>query len=200
MRNQTAAVIPLAFMLLSAITLLGLVDLGFDLRHGVSRFHLISEIAILLLSLGSICWLGSVWARTRDVAVSATDVLDRHRLGLAENIESQLRAWGLTKAESCVAMFLLKGISHQKIASCCNRSERTIRQHAVAVYQKSGLAGRAELAAFFIEDLLPPHDSRDGLTQGLATAERRQSTPSLGRKAAPPPPHPLSEPRAVSHT
>jgi hypothetical protein len=33
----------------------------------------------------------------------------------------------------------------------------TVRQHAVAVYRKSGLAGRAELSAFFLEDLLLPH-------------------------------------------
>ena len=34
--------------------------------------------------------------------------------------------------------------------------ERTVRQQALAVYAKAGLAGRAELAAFFLEDLLVP--------------------------------------------
>jgi hypothetical protein len=33
------------------------------------------------------------------------------------------------------------------------RSERTVRQHAVAVYRKAGVAGRAELAAFFLSGL-----------------------------------------------
>ena len=33
------------------------------------------------------------------------------------------------------------------------RSERTVRQHAVAAYDKAGVAGRAELAAFFLTDL-----------------------------------------------
>jgi len=41
------------------------------------------------------------------------------------------------------------------------RSERTVRQHAVAVYRKSGLAGRAELSAFFLEDLLLPRSAED---------------------------------------
>ena len=37
------------------------------------------------------------------------------------------------------------------------RSERTVRQHAVALYHKAGVGGRAELAAFFLGDLvLPP--------------------------------------------
>ncbi len=50
------------------------------------------------------------------------------------------------------------------------RSERTVRQHAIAVYSKSGLAGRAELAAFFLEDLLLPQQGRrdsDRSTGGL---------------------------------
>ena len=31
-----------------------------------------------------------------------------------------------------------------------------MRQQSLAVYRKSGLSGRAELAAFFLEDLLLP--------------------------------------------
>jgi len=48
---------------------------------------------------------------------------------------------------------LLKGQGHKQIAAATGRSERTVRQHAVAVYQKSGLGGRAELAAFFLDSL-----------------------------------------------
>jgi hypothetical protein len=33
----------------------------------------------------------------------------------------------------------------------------TVRQHAVSVYEKSGLQGRAELAAFFLEDVFLPN-------------------------------------------
>jgi DNA-binding NarL/FixJ family response regulator len=35
-------------------------------------------------------------------------------------------------------------------------SERTVREHARAIYQKAGLTGRAALSAFFLEDLLAP--------------------------------------------
>lgn len=42
------------------------------------------------------------------------------------------------------------------IAGAMATSERTVRQHAVQVYEKSGLGGRAELAAFFLEDLKIP--------------------------------------------
>jgi hypothetical protein len=35
-------------------------------------------------------------------------------------------------------------------------SEATARQQAAAVYRKAGVAGRHDLAAFFLEDLLAP--------------------------------------------
>jgi hypothetical protein len=31
-----------------------------------------------------------------------------------------------------------------------------VRQHAIAVYHKAGVGGRAELAAYFLDDLMPP--------------------------------------------
>lgn len=41
------------------------------------------------------------------------------------------------------------------------RSERTVRQHAIAAYQQSGLGGRAELSAFCLEDLMLPDAAWD---------------------------------------
>ena len=40
------------------------------------------------------------------------------------------------------------------IANLRATSERTVRQRAKDVYRKAGLSGRAELSAFFLEDLL----------------------------------------------
>jgi DNA-binding NarL/FixJ family response regulator len=37
--------------------------------------------------------------------------------------------------------------------------ERTVRQHAVAVYDKAGLVDRAELAAFFLDGVRLPTTS-----------------------------------------
>ena len=79
--------------------------------------------------------------------------------GLGAAIELQFERWGLTPAEKDVALLLLKGLGHKEAAGVLERSERTVRQHAIAVYRKSGLAGRAELAAFFLEDLLLPQQA-----------------------------------------
>ncbi len=77
--------------------------------------------------------------------------------GLAAQIQKQFDAWQLTRAEAEVGMLMLKGLSHAEIAAMRNASERTIRDQARAVYRKSGMTGRSELSAFFLEDLLPPH-------------------------------------------
>jgi DNA-binding CsgD family transcriptional regulator len=157
-------------LLLLAVAAGGATDLVLDLPHAPGLFHVAFELALLGLSLGGIAalWLG--WARARRRLVHArasserlrgerdawrarTEVL---RQGLGEAIDAQFRAWSLTPAERETALLLLKGCGHKEIATLCNRSERTVRQHAVAVYRKSGVAGRAELAAFFLEDLLVP--------------------------------------------
>ena len=59
-------------------------------------------------------------------------------------------------AEEEVGLLLLKGLSMKEIADLRGTSERTAREQAGAVYAKAGLSGRAELSAFFLEDLLPP--------------------------------------------
>lgn len=81
--------------------------------------------------------------------------------GLGFAVDGQFHSWGLTPAESEIALLLLKGHSHKSIARATGRSERTVRQHAVAVYHKSQLGGRAELAAFFLGDLALPRLGED---------------------------------------
>ncbi len=82
--------------------------------------------------------------------------------GLSRAIAAQFRVWGLTDAEADVAGLMLKGLSHREIARLRHCSEVTVRQHATAVYRKSNLSNRAQLTAFFLEDLLP--DQGDGAT------------------------------------
>ena len=57
------------------------------------------------------------------------------------------------------------------------RNERTVRLHAVAVDQKSGLAGRAELAAFSLDDLpLPNRTVTEPPSMPVILAGRRAPT------------------------
>ncbi|MFD0982327.1 helix-turn-helix transcriptional regulator [Tropicimonas aquimaris] len=73
--------------------------------------------------------------------------------GLSAAIERQFSDWDLTPAEADVAGLLLKGATLREIAVLRRTSEATTRQQAQSVYRKSGLASRAELSAYFLEDL-----------------------------------------------
>jgi len=87
--------------------------------------------------------------------------------GLGAAIDRQFHRWGLTDAEREVALLQLKGLRHKEIAELRKTSERTVRQQALSVYRKSGLSGRSDLAAFFLEDLLlPPATASVGPASG----------------------------------
>ncbi|MBW2290180.1 MAG: LuxR family transcriptional regulator [Deltaproteobacteria bacterium] len=158
-------------VLLAAIAAFGAIDLVLDRPESPWSFHVLFEITFVALCLGSVFLLWRGWAGANYGLVrSQQDLRDREaerdhwrtratRLldGLGAEIEAQFDRWSLTPTEKEVALLLLKGLGHKEAATVMNRSERTVRQHAVAVYKKSGLSGRAELSAFFLEDLLLPH-------------------------------------------
>lgn len=156
--------------LLAAIALFGATDLVLDRPASLFSAHVLFELAFIALCLGGVAYVWRGWLGTRAALAGSQQALrdreverDRWRdeanrllAGLGVAIEAQFERWGLTPAEKEVALLLLKGLGHKEAAVVLARSERTVRQHAIAVYRKSGLAGRAELAAFFLEDLLLP--------------------------------------------
>jgi DNA-binding CsgD family transcriptional regulator len=161
--------LPLTVLLL-AIGAGGAVDLFLDAPEDWRSFHVLYEVAMITAALGLVAWLWRGWWRAEVSAGALRHTLaerqaerdawrrraERALEGLGRAVDEQFGAWQLTPAEREVALFLLKGHGHKQIAALTGRSERTVRQHAVAVYQKSGLRGRAELAAFFLEDLAVP--------------------------------------------
>jgi DNA-binding CsgD family transcriptional regulator len=95
-------------------------------------------------------------ARVAEAAAAGSEWRRRSQLllaGLSEAVERQFADWGLTAAETEVAGLMLKGMSSKEIARARATSEATIRQQAQSVYRKSGLSNRAELAAYFLEDV-----------------------------------------------
>ena len=161
---------PLALgALLLAIAAFGTADLVLDRPARWLSPHTLIELGFVALCLAAVACLWRGWMRARrGLEVSAQRLAEREAerdawrrrtdqllRGLGAEIEAQLARWSLTPAEQEVALLLLKGLGHKEIASVTARSERTVRQHAVALYRKAGVAGRAELSAFFLEDLIP---------------------------------------------
>lgn len=93
------------------------------------------------------------FARARAEGDRWRETARAHIDGLQNAIQERFERWRLTASETDIALLMLKGLSHKEIARLRNSSEATVRQQATAIYSKSGLASRAELSAFFIEDL-----------------------------------------------
>lgn len=91
---------------------------------------------------------GESWREDRQPELAA--------LGLA--IEDEFRKWQLSPAEIDIAGLMLKGATFKEIALARDTSEATIRQQAQSIYRKSGLSGRAELSAYFLESLFDATD------------------------------------------
>jgi DNA-binding CsgD family transcriptional regulator len=160
---------------LAAIIVGGTVDLILDQPESWLSFHVVFETLMIVgaLLLTTTLWLGW-WKSSRSVAELRTSLEEREEerdawrrnarsalVGLSRAIDEQFREWKLTPAEREVALLLLKGHSHKAIAKHTDRSAATVRQHAASVYRKADLSGRAELAAYFLEDLMLPAEERE---------------------------------------
>ncbi|MBS1120571.1 MAG: transcriptional regulator, LuxR family [Deltaproteobacteria bacterium] len=174
--GELASTLGMALMLAVLATLM-IIDLVADVRVGTTPFHAsIEGSAIAVAAIGAITFVrrlrGSMREahELRDRAEDLTVRLEASRQdaerwrreadtfisGLATAIDQQLARWGLSPAEQEIALLLLKGLGHKEIAELRGVTETTVRQQARSIYRKSGLGGRHDLAAFFLEDLLQP--------------------------------------------
>lgn len=157
-------------LVLAFIAILVGFDLLTDLKEGVVFWHVFVEGAIAVIALFGVFYIlrGSVKLKHQleEEISNFTDYKKEAELwkiesrkyldGLSKAIDQQLSKWNLSTAEKEVAFLLLKGMSLKEIAEIRNTAEKTARVQSMAIYSKSGLAGRSELSAFFLEDLLVP--------------------------------------------
>jgi DNA-binding CsgD family transcriptional regulator len=157
-------------LLLAGIVAGGAVDLVLDAPADWLSAHVVYEVILIIGALAASVWLWRGWHRAAESAATLRRSLAERQSerdawrarahqaldGLGRAVEDQFLGWGLTPAEREVALLLLQGHGHKQIAAATGRSERTVRQHAVTIYRKAGLGGRAELAAFFLADLRLP--------------------------------------------
>ena len=148
-------------------------DLSDDIAEGASLWHMVPEVFIVfitvLTSILGLLYLMKIKERSDvykkrvgELETINTDWQKRTRAyseGLAIEIDRQMDSWELSKAEKEIALLLLKGLSNKEIAEVRATSEQTIKQQSSAIYRKSKLNSRAELSAFFLEDLLVTKES-----------------------------------------
>jgi len=114
---------------------------------GVELLVFLSITAILFIELRRVSQLRREVSREQDKTARLSGEL------LAV-MRDQFSRWGLSPSESEVALLLIKGLSMKEISLARDVKEKTVRQQATGIYAKSGYAGRHELAAHFIEDLM----------------------------------------------
>lgn len=155
---------------LGLLILGGVVDLVLDRPSTWRSFHVLFEVGLVAAGVVLATALGMGWLRAERSAGALRVDLERRKAeaaawetrargameGFTRLVDEQFDAWGLTEAEREVALHLLRGHSHKAIARSTGRSSQTIRQHASALYAKSGLSGRAELSAWFLAGLPVP--------------------------------------------
>jgi DNA-binding NarL/FixJ family response regulator len=164
-------------LLFGLIALLVGLDLGLDVRGGARLYHVAAEALGATLALGGAIVLAREMRRAaREAQELGLALRDERRssarwreeaerfqkgaegaiAGLAVAIDREFERWQLSPAERAVGLLLLKGLSHKEVAELRGVSDRTVRQQARTLYAKAGLDGRADLAAYFLEDLLSP--------------------------------------------
>jgi DNA-binding CsgD family transcriptional regulator len=152
-RRQTVALsLFLIVQTLGTVFFVG--DVIGDLREDPVSVHFIFEAGVTaVLVLGIIF---GVWALrlTIDLLRAQEAALDVARGALSQVIKTQFQSWALTPAERDVGFLALKGLDVAEIASMRGAAQGTVRAQLTKIYSKAGVSGRAQFAAFFVEDLL----------------------------------------------
>lgn len=159
---------PVAVFVILSLFLAG--DLAADVVDGVGPMHLTIEVAAVLVALLGIVGTAKQLRRALRQAGELERDLEGTRVQLERSrceaeallrrvgkaIDGHLASWALTHAEREVALLILKGLSYKEIAAARGTTERTVRHQALGIYRKAGVTSRAEMAAFFLQDMLAP--------------------------------------------
>lgn len=165
-------------ILFAAVAVVMLADIVLDVRAGADRVHVALETLVVILATAGAATLltqlrrarrratelGSRLSRASDEAARYRREAEAHLRGLSDAIDRQFEQWGLSASEREIGFLLLKGLPLKDIAAARGTSERTVRAQALALYRKASVSGRAELSAFFLEDLLAPPAPEGGLS------------------------------------
>ncbi|MCO5112986.1 MAG: LuxR C-terminal-related transcriptional regulator [Bdellovibrionaceae bacterium] len=156
----------------ACLMLLAAFDLWFDFKHGIPAKHLFFEIFVLFVSILGFNYFVAIWYRQeqkknltfqslhqklqeRETEIhSLQGQVKTYKEEFRGEVERTFRSWGLTKSESDVAGFLLKGLSLKEIADLRSSNERTVRAQCGSIYKKSKLNGRSQLSSYFLDDMI----------------------------------------------
>jgi DNA-binding CsgD family transcriptional regulator len=152
-RQQTAALaVFLVIQSLGTVFFVG--DVIGDLREDPTSVHFIFEALVTAALVLGIMFGAVALRRTTDLLRAQEAALEVARGALSDVIDRQFQDWALTPAERDVGFLALKGLDVAEIAELRGAAQGTVRAQLTRIYSKAGVSGRAQFAAFFVEDLL----------------------------------------------
>lgn len=153
------------------------IDVTNDFIHeGITRWVLLDLALFFFVGLG----VGYILYQTsRDLRTTHGHLLQARKdledfrnknrevlRNMRDAILSQFQGWGLSPSETRIAEFLIRGYSTRQVGAMLKKSERTVRNQALAVYRKSGMTGRSDLSAFFLQDIMGEEEEGHNVVQG----------------------------------
>ena len=157
-RSQTIALA--AFMLMQAVAAVFFVaDATRDLFEKPPGAHSIIEALIAVTLVAGIFLAGWQLRLTLERMYAQERALDTARGDFIRIIDAQFDDWGLTPAEREVGLLALKGLDISEIARLRGAAQGTVRAQMTRIYAKAGVSGRAQFAAWFVEELLGELDA-----------------------------------------
>ena len=123
------------------------------IRSGMILHLLFETLATLALFVG----FGLTWrqiARLRRSAIGDAVKLHRLRGDFDTMLHQRFAIWGLSKAETDIALLSLRGLKITEIAEMRHTRDGTIRAQLSTIFRKSGMKSRTELLAYFMDEFL----------------------------------------------
>lgn len=112
------------------------------------------EVVVALALLAGVILGGAyIFRLLREVRLRQATVAIA-RGALSRLLVQRFIEWGLSAAESDVALFALKGCSIAEIAKMRSAASGTVRAQLSQVYAKAGVSSQAMLMSLFLEDLM----------------------------------------------
>jgi DNA-binding CsgD family transcriptional regulator len=152
-RAYTLAVL-IIVNLLCAMFFLSDVVRDFEALKSGEQLHLIVEAlasaALLFTSIFLSIELKKLIERNAAMAVGISAARGEMNL-LMQQFFTQ---WGLSDAERDVALFVIKGLDNDAIATIRGTAAGTVRAQCASIYSKAGVEGRPHLISIFMEELL----------------------------------------------
>jgi DNA-binding CsgD family transcriptional regulator len=152
-RRQTAALS--AFLVVQSLgTVFFVGDVIGDLREDPKSFHFLFEATVTVALVLGVLFGAYALRRTIEFLRAQEAALNVARGALSDVIDRQFQDWALTPAERDVAFLALKGLDVAEIAEMRGAAHGTVRAQLTRIFAKAEVSGRAQFAAFFVEDLL----------------------------------------------